>query len=142
MNYRVKFLLYPFTILSAFFFVYYQRLMTPHLLQRIISGGQTGIDQLGLEVARSFSISTGGLAPKGYLTETGPAEWLRDYGLTEHTSSKYPPRTRANIQQSDGTIRWYETDTGYLPPGRKIAPGESDGRSVAGLDHRASDTGA
>ncbi len=73
--------------------------------QRVISGGQTGIDQLGLEVARSLGIPTGGLAPKGYLTEIGPDERLRDtYGLTEHTSASYPPRTRANVEQSDGTV--------------------------------------
>ncbi|GAB3715836.1 putative molybdenum carrier protein [Spirosoma flavus] len=78
--------------------------MPQHSIQRIISGGQTGIDQLGLEVARSLGISTGGVAPKGYLTENGSDERLRDYGLTEHTSTKYPPRTRANVVQSDGTV--------------------------------------
>ncbi|GAB3794705.1 hypothetical protein GCM10028819_09270 [Spirosoma humi] len=72
-------------------------------LQRVISGGQTGIDQLGLEVARSLGIPTGGMAPKGYLTENGPDERLRDvYNLTEHPSASYPPRT--NVQQSDGTV--------------------------------------
>ncbi|MCK8495875.1 putative molybdenum carrier protein [Spirosoma sp. RP8] len=73
-------------------------------LHRIISGGQTGIDQLGLTVAQSLGIPTGGTAPKGYLTENGPDEQLRDYGLVEHSSAKYPPRTRANVQQSDGTL--------------------------------------
>ncbi|WP_461117733.1 YpsA SLOG family protein [Spirosoma jeollabukense] len=73
-------------------------------LQRIISGGQTGIDQLGLDVARSLGIPTGGLAPKGYLTENGPDERLRAYGLTEHSSGNYEKRTRANVQQSDGTV--------------------------------------
>ncbi len=73
-------------------------------IERIISGGQTGIDQLGLEVARSLGIPTGGLAPKGYLTEHGPDERLRNHGLTEHTSTKYPPRTRANVREADGTV--------------------------------------
>lgn len=74
-------------------------------LERIISGGQTGIDQLRLEVARSLGILTGGVAPKGYVTEDGPNSLLRDrYGLTEHISSDYPPRTKANVQQSDGTV--------------------------------------
>lgn len=73
--------------------------------QHIISGGQTGIDQLGLEVARSLGIPTGGVAPKGFLTELGPDERLRDmYGLSEHESAKYPPRTKANVRQSDGTV--------------------------------------
>ena len=52
-------------------------------LERVISGGQTGIDQLGLEVARSLGTPTGGVAPKGYLTESGPNSSLREwYGLT------------------------------------------------------------
>lgn len=74
-------------------------------VQKVISGGQTGIDQMGLEVARSLGIPTGGVAPRGYRTESGPNASLQDwYGLTEHTSSDYPPRTRANVQQSDGTV--------------------------------------
>lgn len=80
------------------------RLIISHLLEHIISGGQTGIDQLGLDVARLLGISTGGVAPKGYLTETGPDERLRDYELTEHSSAQYPPRIRANVQQSEGTV--------------------------------------
>ncbi len=78
--------------------------MSFYPLERVISGGQTGIDQLGLEVARSLGIPTGGTAPKGYMTEDGPNQQLCDYGLIEHSSAKYPPRTRANVQQSDGTV--------------------------------------
>ncbi|ARK10097.1 putative molybdenum carrier protein [Fibrella sp. ES10-3-2-2] len=66
---------------------------------------ETGIYQLGLEVARSLGIPTGGVAPKGVLTEVGPNSALRDwYGLNEHESAKYPPRTRSNVQQADGTL--------------------------------------
>ncbi|WP_374755987.1 YpsA SLOG family protein [Fibrisoma montanum] len=32
-----------------------------------MSGGQTGIDQMALEVARSLGVPTGGMAPKGCL---------------------------------------------------------------------------
>ncbi|RYF77522.1 MAG: hypothetical protein EOO39_03755 [Cytophagaceae bacterium] len=74
-------------------------------LERIISGGQTGIDQLCLEIARSLGIPAGGVAPKGYLTEAGPNSSLREwYGLTEHESANYPPRTLSNVQQADGTL--------------------------------------
>lgn len=75
-------------------------------LHQIISGGQTGVDQLGLEVAKQLGIPTGGVAPKGYLTETGPDLTLRDhYGLREHESAHYSPRTRANISQT-GRLFW------------------------------------
>ncbi|SFF23216.1 YpsA SLOG family protein [Spirosoma endophyticum] len=43
--------------------------MSTHQPERIISGGQTGIDQLGLEVARSLGIPTGGLAPRMLIVE-------------------------------------------------------------------------
>lgn len=78
--------------------------MNTHPVNRIVSGGQTGIDQLGLEVGRCLGITTGGIAPKGYITENGPDLRLRDYGLREHPLATYPPRTRANVKQSDGTV--------------------------------------
>ena len=82
-------------------------------VQKVISGGQTGIDQLGLEVARSLGIPTGGVAPKGYLTEYGPNSALQEwYGLTEHTSAQYPPRTKANVQVANGTVIFGELTGG------------------------------
>ena len=42
------------------------------MLDRIITGGQSGADQVGWRVARAFDIPTGGWMPKGYLTEEGP----------------------------------------------------------------------
>lgn len=81
-----------------------KKMPVSHSIQRIVSGGQTGIDQLGLEVAKALGIPTGGMAPKGYLTESGPDSILRYFGLTEHESAEYPPRTRANIIGSDGTV--------------------------------------
>ncbi len=78
---------------------------------KVVSGGPTGIDQLGLNVAKSLGILTGGVAPKGFLTENGPHLLLRDeYGLTEHASPDY--RTRANVQQSDGTVLFREISGG------------------------------
>jgi hypothetical protein len=72
---------------------------------KIISGGQSGADVTGLEVAKSLGIETGGTAPKGFKTEFGPNLKLRDvYGLSEHSSEKYPPRTEDNVKNSDLTI--------------------------------------
>jgi len=55
--------------------------------------------------ARDCGLSTGGTAPKGYLTLNGPLPSLSKLGLVEHKSPKYPPRTYTNIKESDGTIR-------------------------------------
>ncbi|GAB3990689.1 hypothetical protein GCM10028807_18450 [Spirosoma daeguense] len=46
---------------------------------------------MGLAITRSLGIPTGGVAPRDYLTKNGPDERLQDYGLSERTSSKYPP---------------------------------------------------
>ncbi|GAB3991897.1 putative molybdenum carrier protein [Spirosoma daeguense] len=79
--------------------------MTSFKVKQIVSGGQTGIDQLGLEIAHALGFKTGGVAPKVYLTENGPNSSLpTTYGLTEHESANYPPRTKSNVQQSDGTV--------------------------------------
>lgn len=77
---------------------------------KIISGGQTGVDRIALEVASKLNIMCGGTAPKGYLTENGSDYSLADFNLKEHSSSKYPARTKSNVQESDGTV-YFATDT-------------------------------
>ena len=73
-------------------------------MKKIISGGQTGVDRIGLEVARELGFATGGTAPKGFRTENGPDPSLRDFGLVEHESTNYEPRTIQNILDADGTV--------------------------------------
>lgn len=76
------------------------------LLEQIISGGQTGADLAGLIAAHGCGLKTGGWMPKGFLTLDGPCpELAKRFGLQEHTSSNYPPRTRRNVQMSDATLR-------------------------------------
>ena len=72
----------------------------------MISGGQTGADQGGLRAAKAAGVKTGGYAPKGWTTEEGPAPWLADFGLKEHESADYPPRTIANVKGAHATL-WY-----------------------------------
>lgn len=73
-------------------------------LTTVISGGQCGIDRAGLEVAREFGLMTGGTAPKGWRTWYGPDPELEKFGLVEHYSDAYPPRTEDNVKNSDATI--------------------------------------
>ena len=71
-------------------------------LKKIISGGQTGVDQAALDVAISFDIPHGGWIPKGRRTEAGK---LPDkYMLKEMPTSSYPKRTEQNVIDSDGTL--------------------------------------
>lgn len=71
---------------------------------KVISGGQTGIDQLGLRVASELGIQTGGTAPKGFRTEIGPDPSLRKYGLVEDGTPNYTSRTSKNIVDADATV--------------------------------------
>ena len=75
------------------------------MLRKIISGGQTGADQGGLEAARTLGLETGGKVPLGFKTEDGSAPELGPmYGLEELASHEYPPRTRYNVVDSDATV--------------------------------------
>lgn len=87
------------------------------MIEKVVSGGQTGADQGGLSAAFSLKIKTGGWAPKNFLTEEGPTPLLGTrYGLQEHTSSLYRDRTFANVKDSDGTLR-FATD--FTTPGER-----------------------
>jgi len=76
-----------------------------NLPAKIISGGQTGADTGALMAARELGIETGGVVPKGWLTENGAEEsTLRSFGLMECEEPGYAPRTRSNVIHSDGTL--------------------------------------
>ena len=73
---------------------------------KIISGGQTGADRGALIGASNVALPTGGTAPRGYRTERGDDPTLKEFGVVEHSSREYVPRTRANVHNSDGTV-WF-----------------------------------
>lgn len=71
-------------------------------IKKIISGGQTGADQAGLDVAIKHGIPHGGAIPKGRMTESFV---LPDkYHLEEMSTKSYPKRTEKNVVDSDGTV--------------------------------------
>lgn len=73
---------------------------------KIISGGQTGVDQAGLHAAERLGLSTGGHAPLGWRTLDGPAPWLGSkYGLIEAPVADYSWRTSKNVLEADATVR-------------------------------------
>ena len=72
------------------------------LIQKIISGGQTGVDRAALDVALSQGIPCGGWCPKGRRAEDGPISFR--YPLEETPSSDYSQRTKWNVRDSTGTL--------------------------------------
>jgi hypothetical protein len=87
-------------------------------LERVISGGQTGADRAALAAAKAAGIPTGGWMPKGFRAQDGPRPELAElYGVREHSSDRYPPRTALNVKESDATLR-FATD--WESPGEAL----------------------
>lgn len=87
------------------------------MLKKIISGGQTGADQGGLEAGRELGLVTGGTATLGWRTEDGPQQKLLEgFGLKESGVSGYPFRTEMNVVNSDATVIFGNLDS----PGSKL----------------------
>ena len=79
------------------------------MIEKIISGGQTGVDRAALDVAIDLNILYGGWCPRGRIDELGaiPERYI---DLEEHGESflsekdNYDARTKLNIRDSDGTL--------------------------------------
>lgn len=69
---------------------------------KVISGGQTGVDRAALDAAMAKGIPVGGFCPQGRRAEDGP---IPDrYPLVELPSPEYVARTERNVIASDGTL--------------------------------------
>ncbi|STX88253.1 putative molybdenum carrier protein [Legionella feeleii] len=91
------------------------------MLEKIVSGGQTGVDRAALDIAIALGIEYGGWCPKGRLDENGSLP--RKYkNLTEvnaefsNEKENYDARTKKNIRDSDGTLI-------LLPSSKRIKDG-------------------
>jgi hypothetical protein len=72
------------------------------MIKKIVSGGQTGADRAGLDVAIRWGFPNGGWCPKGRKAEDGPIGG--QYLLTETPSANYLQRTEWNVRDSDATV--------------------------------------
>jgi hypothetical protein len=75
------------------------------MMDKIISGGQTGADQAALDVAVKYNIPHGGWIPMGRRTEAGPLP--SRYRLAVMPTCDYRDRTRQNVLDSQGTVIFY-----------------------------------
>ena len=76
--------------------------MEASLLERVVSGGQTGVDRAALDVARERGLPCGGWCPRGRRAEDGVIP--ERYPLKETPSSDYSERTEWNVRDSDATL--------------------------------------
>ena len=72
------------------------------MIERIVSGGQTGADRAALDWAIAHGVSHGGWCPDGRKAEDGviPA----GYRVEELPGAGYRQRTKANVRDSDATL--------------------------------------
>ena len=76
--------------------------MTAPKIEKIVSGGQTGVDRAALDVALALEIPHGGWCPRGRRAEDGAISNV--YQLTQTPSASYVVRTEKNVLDSDGTL--------------------------------------
>jgi hypothetical protein len=76
--------------------------MSRHVVSKIVSGGQTGVDRAALDVAIYLDIPHGGWCPAGRRAEDGKIP--DGYELRETDQSDYSVRTEKNVIESDGTL--------------------------------------
>jgi hypothetical protein len=72
------------------------------MIDKVISGGQTGVDRAGLDAAMLLGLNVGGWCPKGRMSEDGRIP--DKYPLTEIPNRSYPERTEMNLLEADGTL--------------------------------------
>lgn len=83
------------------------------VLKMIISGGQTGIDELALRIANQYGVKTGGWMPPMFLTEEGcKPEFEEKYNMQALGSGLWSKRTRYNVKCSDGTVVFGNVNSG------------------------------
>jgi len=74
---------------------------TQHV-EKIVSGGQTGVDRGALDAAIDLGVEHGGWCPRGRLSEDGRIP--DHYKLKETRSKRYSVRTEQNVIDSDATL--------------------------------------
>jgi len=80
------------------------------MIEKIISGGQTGADRGALEAARKLGVPTGGYIVKGFLTEKGTDLSLKKLNLIQLNTKDFSIRTEKNAKVGDGTVIFSKID--------------------------------
>jgi len=82
------------------------------MLEKIVTGGQTGAHQAAWRAARAFHVSTGGCMPTGFATEDGSCpEFAVRFAAAELPADCDLDCTEKNVQDSDATLWFGQTTT-------------------------------
>ena len=72
------------------------------MLEKIVTGGQSGVDRAALDAAQARGMASGGWCPRGRRAEDGPI--AAAYPLVETPTSDPAQRTTWNARDSDATL--------------------------------------
>jgi hypothetical protein len=72
------------------------------MIEKVVSGGQTGVDRAALDAAIEAGVGCGGWCPRGRRAEDGAIP--ERYPLKQTSGSDYMDRTRRNVEDSSGTL--------------------------------------
>jgi hypothetical protein len=72
------------------------------VIEKVVSGGQTGVDRAALDAALALGLPCGGWCPRGRKAEDGTID--PRYPLAETPSDDYAQRTEWNVRDADGTL--------------------------------------
>ena len=89
------------------------------MIEKVVSGGQTGVDRAALDAAIEAGIGCGGWCPRGRRAEDGIIP--KRYPLKQTIGSGYFERTRRNVEDANGTLI--------------VASGELNGGTLATLNY-------
>jgi Circularly permutated YpsA SLOG family len=82
------------------------------MLEKIISGGETGASQAAWRAAKAVGVSTGGWVRRGFLAEDGPhPEFAEQYAGAELPLDNDEAVTEQNVKDSDATLWFGQTTT-------------------------------
>jgi Circularly permutated YpsA SLOG family len=82
------------------------------MLEKIVSGGQSGAEQSGWRTAAAFGIPAGGWMCKGFLTDDGShPEFADRFGAADMPADSESSPTEQNVRDSDATLWFGETTT-------------------------------
>ena len=100
-------------------------------LEKVVSGGQTGVDRAALDAALAVGLACGGWCPRGRWAEDGPI--APRYPLVETPQATPAQRTAWNVRDSEATL---VVARGALRGGTALAleRARAEGRPVLVLD--------
>lgn len=75
------------------------------MLEKVISGGQSGVDRAALDVAIEIGLAHGGWCPGGRDADDGKI--AEKYKLTETDDVDHTVRTEYNVRDADATLMVY-----------------------------------